>query len=34
MRGSGHFKVTVFSITTDDKGKVISFQFRTIIGTT
>lgn len=34
MHGSGHFRVTVFSITTDEKGKVILFPFRAIIGTT
>jgi len=34
MRGSGHFRVTVFSITTDEKGKVILSPFRAIIGTT
>lgn len=35
MRGSGHFRVTVFSITTDEKrGKVILSPFRAIIGET
>lgn len=34
MCGSGHFRVTVFSITTKEKGKVISFLFKAIIGTT
>lgn len=33
MCGNGHFKVTVFSITTDEKGKAILFPFSTIIGT-
>lgn len=34
MCGSGHLRVTFFSITTDDKGKVILFPFQAIIGKT